>query len=110
MNITSPHAQPASARIHGTLHLRKRTAATDADTAAHVDLTHPTDNANNANSASNTHAQAPALPHERDEKVGMTGGIGSPVVQQAARDLKRGIQDTSKSVETDVAYAKLKQS
>ncbi len=113
MNITSPHAQPASARIHGTLHLRKRTAATNADTAAHVDLTHPTDNAkhaNNANSASNTHAQAPALPHERDEKVGMTGDIVSPVVQQAARDLKRGIQDTSKSVETDVAYAKLKQS
>lgn len=37
----------------------------------------------------------PALPHERDEKVGMTGGVQSSRVQQGARDLKRGSQNTS---------------
>ena len=50
----------------------------------------------------------PALPHERDEKVGMTGGVQSSRVQQGARDLKRGIQDTSRAPEADDAYKKLK--
>ena len=50
----------------------------------------------------------PALPHERDEKVGMTGGLQSSRVQQGARDLKRGIQDTSRAPEADDAYKKLK--
>jgi hypothetical protein len=62
----------------------------------HVDLTQPSD----ANEA--------LMPHERDEKVGMTGGVPSPLVEQAARDLKRGIEDTSRSVEADKAYKKLK--
>lgn len=48
------------------------------------------------------------LPHERDQKVGMTGGVQSPRVQQGARDLKRGLQDTSRATEADVAYKKLK--
>jgi phosphoribosylanthranilate isomerase len=64
----------------------------------HVDLTQPSD----ANEA--------LMPHERDEKVGMTGGVPSPLVEQAARDLKRGIEDTSRSVEADKAYKKLKSS
>lgn len=51
-----------------------------------------------------------ALPNERDEKAGITGGIPSTVVQQGARDLKRGIQDTSKGLKTDAAYAKLRES
>ncbi|KNZ30804.1 MAG: hypothetical protein AD742_21005 [Methylibium sp. NZG] len=50
----------------------------------------------------------PLLPHERDEKVGMTGGIPSAVAQQGARDVKRGLQDTSRAPEADAAYAKLK--
>ena len=51
----------------------------------------------------------PALPHERDETVGMTGGITDPVIRQAHRDLEHGIEDTSGSNETDRAYRKLKQ-
>jgi hypothetical protein len=51
---------------------------------------------------------APLLPHERDQKVGATGGVQSPQVQQAARDVKRGLQDTSRATEADVAYKKLK--
>lgn len=103
MNIISAHVQPAIRRIHGTLHLQKPTASAEVDPAARLDLTQDT------KTTKTTHASEPALPHERDEQVGMTGGIANPVVQQGARDLKRGIQDTSKSVETNVAYAKLKQ-
>ena len=88
--------RPASARISGTLHLKKRTAAPAGSAEAKVDLTN-----------ASVHDQA-VMPHERDEKVGMTGGISSPLVQQAARDLEHGIQDTSKSVESDLAYARLK--
>lgn len=50
----------------------------------------------------------PPLPHERDERVGTTGGIPSPRVQQGARDLKRGLQDTTRGTEADTAYKKLK--
>lgn len=48
------------------------------------------------------------LPHERDESAGMTGGVPSEVVQQGARDLKRGLEDTSRAPEADQAYKKLK--
>lgn len=50
----------------------------------------------------------PALPHERDEGTGMTGGVPSEVVQQGARDLTRGLEDTSRAPEADRAYKKLK--
>lgn len=49
-----------------------------------------------------------ALPHERDQTVGMTGGIPSKTVQQAHRDVKRGLQDTSRAPEADKAYEKQK--
>jgi hypothetical protein len=98
MNHTMAHspAPIARPRIRGTLRLNKPSAV-HAGNPTHADLTHK------------RREVEPALPHERDEQVGMTGGIASPVVQQGARDLKRGIQDTSKSVEADAAYAKLKQ-
>ena len=51
---------------------------------------------------------SPKMPHERDERVGMTGGAQSSRVQQGARDLKRGLQDTSRATEADRAYKKLK--
>ncbi len=38
----------------------------------------------------------------------MTGGVPSEVVQQGARDLKRGLEDTSRAPEADQAYKKLK--
>ena len=50
----------------------------------------------------------PALPHERDESTSMTGGLPSEVVQQGARDLTRGLEDTSRALEADRAYKKLK--
>ncbi len=50
----------------------------------------------------------PKLPHERDESVGTTGGVQSPAVQQAYKDVKRGLQDTSRSTAANVAYEKLK--
>ena len=53
-------------------------------------------------------AARPQFPHERDEKTGMTDGLPSEVVQHGARDLKRGLQDTNCSPESDAAYQKLR--
>lgn len=39
-------------------------------------------------------ADSPQLPHERDQSVGMTDGNPSALVQQAYRDVKRGLVDT----------------
>lgn len=50
----------------------------------------------------------PHLPHERDEVVGATGGVPSEKVRQGYRDVKRGLQDTSRAPEADAAYDKLK--
>ena len=47
---------------------------------------------------------SPEMPHERDETVGMTGGVPNEHVRQAARDVERGLQDTSRAEETDRAY------
>ena len=49
-----------------------------------------------------------ALPHERDQSRDMTDAQPDPQVQQAARDLKRNLQDTDKSAAMDRAYQKLK--
>lgn len=49
-----------------------------------------------------------ALPHERDQSADMTSDATSPEVEQAARDLKKGIKDTSKAPEMDQAYKKLR--
>lgn len=48
------------------------------------------------------------MPNERDESVDMTNGTPDPVIEQAAVDVARGLQDTSKAVELDRAYQKLK--
>jgi len=61
-----------------------------------VDLTSPAE------------SKSPKMPHERDERVGMTDGTPSKRVQQGARDLKRGVQDTSRATESDTAYRNLK--
>ena len=52
---------------------------------------------------------APKLPHERDESVGVTGGIPSATVQQAYLDVKRGLEDTSRGTAANAAYEKLKE-
>ena len=48
------------------------------------------------------------MPHERDQSTDMTPEAADPVVKQAARDVKRGLQDTSKGLEMDKTYDKLK--
>lgn len=49
-----------------------------------------------------------SLPHERDQSIDMTAGVPNAVVRQAQRDVKRGLQDTSKAPEMNRAYNKLK--
>ena len=51
---------------------------------------------------------APKLPHEHDESVGITGGVPSAAVQQAYKDVKGGLQDTSRGTTANRAYEKLK--
>ena len=48
------------------------------------------------------------LPRDRDEAADMTSGQTSPIIEQAAKDISQGRQDTSKAQETDQAYKKLK--
>jgi hypothetical protein len=57
---------------------------------------------------SNQESKSPRMPHERDEKTGMTGGAKSARVEQGARDIKKGMQDTSRAPEADAAYKKQK--
>lgn len=47
------------------------------------------------------------LPRDRDEAADMTSGQTSPLIAQAAKDVKAGRQDTSKAKETDETYNKL---
>ena len=53
-------------------------------------------------------SSAPPMPHERDEGSGMTGGVQSKRVQQGAKDVARGVRDTTRSTEAYQAYAKQK--
>jgi hypothetical protein len=48
------------------------------------------------------------LPHDRDEAADMTSGQTSPLIEQAAKDIQRGLKDTSRAVETDQTYKKQK--
>lgn len=48
------------------------------------------------------------LPHERDEATDMTDGERHPEVEQAYKDLQRGLQDTDRGVPAHQAYQKQK--
>jgi hypothetical protein len=48
------------------------------------------------------------LPSDRDQASDMTAAEPDPQVKQAAKDIKRGLSDTSKGAETDKAYQKQK--
>lgn len=50
----------------------------------------------------------PKLPHERDQSVDMTHGQPDGQVQQAYRDVQRGLQDTDRGPPADKAYQKQK--
>ena len=53
---------------------------------------HPDNNAGQLNPSE--HPEMPKLPHERDQSVDMTDGIPSPQMQQAYRDVERGLVNT----------------
>ena len=48
------------------------------------------------------------MPNEREESVEMTAAEPDPVIVQAAADVEHGLQDTSKGVELNRVYKKLK--
>lgn len=48
------------------------------------------------------------MPNERDDSVHMTSDFPDPMIEQAAIDVARGLQDTSKGEELNRAYKKLK--
>ena len=48
----------------------------------------------------------PRQPHERDESSDSQGSAVQGAPSQAAKDVQRGVVDTSKAKETDEAYAK----
>jgi hypothetical protein len=52
--------------------------------------------------------KVPGLPHDRDESPHSTGGERHPDVEQAARDVERGLQDTTRAPESDAAYHRLR--
>jgi hypothetical protein len=50
----------------------------------------------------------PRLPHEHDESADSQTSEPRAVMQQAAKDLKRGLVDTDRGAEANQTYAKLK--
>jgi len=48
------------------------------------------------------------LPHERDQSVDMTDGVRHPEMEQAYKDLERGLRDTDRGVPAQQAYQKQK--
>ena len=54
-------------------------------------------------------SSAPGLPNERDETVGMTGGVPDKRVEQAYVDVSDGKQDTSRGIESDRTYQRQKE-
>ena len=55
-------------------------------------------------------ADQPKLPHERDESVDMTHGQPDAQVEQAYRDVQRGLQDTDRGPPAGAAYQKQRES
>ena len=53
-------------------------------------------------------ARAELPPDQRAESLSMTGGIPSVPMQQAFRDLSRGLQDPDRGAEAGRTYKKLK--
>lgn len=66
----------------------------DAQQPRSVNTTVPVEEAQRETPADDSKEAMPHLPHERDQSVGMTDGIPSPTVQQAYKDVTRGLVDT----------------
>lgn len=50
------------------------------------------------------HRAEPRLPHERDESADNQAGPVSPVIEQARRDVERGLKDTDRGPVMDEVY------
>jgi hypothetical protein len=66
-----------------------------------------------ADSAGNTQVSigqevVPRLPHERDESADSQVSPPRKVMQQAAKDIERGLKDTDRAAEVNATYKKLK--
>ena len=48
------------------------------------------------------------LPHERDQATDMTAEAPDPLIEQAAKDVAKGMADTSKAPELDATYRKFR--
>lgn len=59
-----------------------------------VDTTRKQPSVQPGDDADSLQTDTPKLPHERDESVDMTDGAPSADMQQAYRDVKRGLVDT----------------
>lgn len=46
-------------------------------------------------------------PNERDQAIDMTNAQPDPRIEQAAKDVANGLQDTSKALETNRTYKKI---
>ena len=46
-------------------------------------------------------------PNERDQATDMTNAQPDPRIEQAAKDVANGLQDTSKALETNRTYKKI---
>ncbi len=53
-------------------------------------------------------SSTPHMPHDRDERVGMTDNKPSETIRKAHDDVERGVKDTTRGTEADAAYKKLK--
>lgn len=88
------------------------TSAEPRTTPASVDTTRrqtASTSPSGAVAATNTsEEQHPKLPHERDQSVDMTHGQPDAQVQQAYRDVQRGLQDTDRGPPAGRAYQKQK--
>lgn len=73
-----------------------------------VDTTRKTPEAAHRSDPSDPAAPEPKLPHEHDQSVGMTDGQRDATVEQAYRDVQRGIQDTDRGPPSEKAYQKQK--
>lgn len=73
-----------------------------------VDTTRKTPDARRADPADPA-VPEPKLPHEHDQSVGMTDGQRDANVEQAYRDVQRGVQNTDRGPPSDKAYQRQKQ-
>lgn len=84
-------------------------ASKASETRVRLDTSETSGNADREDAASQTPQGArEKMPHERDESVGMTGGVPSGKMQQAHRDVTRGMQDTDRGPVADRTYQKQK--